>query len=137
MMATTLRHLDQLLHTVERGRPLNVDESGRLPVRLYGPDGQPLFTEQNPAHVKGEVTLTGSRVAEQLTHQNAVNNVLTFSAPVEVVEIYHEESSWQTFIVNGLTLTVPPGGYRTPVGGTPSMQVTIPAGVACIVGRLV
>lgn len=59
MMATTLRHLDQLLHTVERGRALNVDELGRLPVRLYGPDGQPLFTEQNPAHVKGEVTLTG------------------------------------------------------------------------------
>lgn len=64
MMATTLRHLDQLLHTVERGRALNVDNEGRLPVRLYGPDGQPLFTEQNPAHVKGEVTLTGQNISD-------------------------------------------------------------------------
>lgn len=52
---STFNNLDQILHTSERARPVDVGTDGRVPVRLYGPDGQPLFTEQNPAHV----TLTG------------------------------------------------------------------------------
>lgn len=95
MMATTLRHLDQLLHTVERGRALNVDNEGRLPVRLYGPDGQPLFTEQNPAHVKGEVTLTGQIVDPD---ENAVRTTTVGLSWV----------SWDPF---GVTVLVPAGTF--------------------------
>jgi hypothetical protein len=78
----------------------------------------------------------GSRLAQQLRETDAVSNVLTFAEPITAIEIYHEAAGWQTFTVNGLTLTVPPGGYRTLLGGTPGTTVGIPAAVACIVGRL-
>ena len=84
-----------------------------------------------------KVQLTGSILAEQKTNADAVANVITFSANISVIEIYHESSTWQTFIVNGLTLKIPAGGYRTPVGGTPGATVTIPTGLSCIIGRLV
>ena len=83
------------------------------------------------------VTLSGTKVAEHLTEADAVANVLTFSAPIGVIEIYHESATRQAFTVNNITLYVPPGYYRTPVDGVPSAEVTIPAGVSCIVGRLV
>jgi len=83
------------------------------------------------------VELTGSKVEEQKTETDAVANVLTFSANISAIEIYHEDVTRQQFTVNGITLNVPPKvGYRTPVGGTPAATVTIPAGVSCIVGRL-
>lgn len=81
-------------------------------------------------------TLNGSKLEEQLTDADAVANVLTFSDVITAIEIFHESVSWQDFVVNGVTITVPAGGYRTPVGGTPGTEVTIPAGVPCIVGRL-
>lgn len=83
------------------------------------------------------VEINGSIVQEQKAEADAVDNVITFSEPVSVIEIYHDAATRQQFIVNGITLYVPPGSYRTPVGGTPSNQVIIPAGVSCIVGRLV
>lgn len=86
---------------------------------------------------KVDAQFSGNTLAEQLTNDDAVNNVLTFSANINSIEIFHNEASWQEFIVNGITLTIPSGGYRTPIGGTPGATVTIPAGVACIVGRLV
>lgn len=83
------------------------------------------------------VQLSGSNLAEQLDQDDAVANVLTFSANISAIEIYHEEATWQTFTVNGLTLNIPAGGYRTPIGGTPAATVTIPVGVSCLVGRLI
>lgn len=83
------------------------------------------------------VKVAGSTLQEQKTQADAAANVITFSANVVAIEIYHEETTWQTFIVNGLTLTIPAGGYRTPIGGTPAATVTIPAGISCLVGRLV
>lgn len=80
--------------------------------------------------------LEGQRLEEQLRETAAVSGTLTFADEINAIEIYHEAATWQTFTVNSLTLTVPPGGYRTLVGGTPGMTVGIPAGVACIVGRL-
>jgi len=80
--------------------------------------------------------LTGSILVEQLTNSDAVSNILTFSEPITSIEIYHEEITWQEFIINGITMSIPGGGYRTPVGGTPSAEVTIPA-ISCSVGRLV
>jgi len=84
-----------------------------------------------------KVQLTGSTVEEVLTQDDAVSNVLTFTAPIFSIEIWHEEEDPQEFGVNGLTLVVAPGGWRSPVGGTPSDEVTIPAGVNCIISRLV
>lgn len=81
--------------------------------------------------------LTGSILAEQKTQADADNNVITFTGDITAIEIYHEEATWQEFIVNGITITIPAGGYRTPIGGTVAKTVTIPAGVDCIVGRLV
>jgi len=84
-----------------------------------------------------KVTLSGSKLAEQLTEADANANVLTFAANIGAIEIYHEEATWQEFVVNGLTVNVPAGYYRTAVEGVASAEVTIPAGVSCIVGRLV
>ena len=81
-------------------------------------------------------SLPNQTLIEQLTDADAVVNVLTFSANIEAIEIYHEEATWQTFIVNGLTIIVPAGGYRTPIAGVVGLTVTIPA-ISCIVGRLV
>jgi hypothetical protein len=90
------------------------------------------------AALGGTITteLLGSTLQEQLTQADAVANVLTFSANITAIEIYHEESTWQTFIVNGLTFKIPAGGYRTPIGGVPGTTATIPAGINCLIGRL-
>jgi hypothetical protein len=82
------------------------------------------------------VTVNGSKLQEQLTQDDAVSNVLTFSANIAAIEIYHEEATWQEFTVNGLILTVPAYGWSRLIGGTAAASVTIPAGIDCIVGRL-
>ena len=81
--------------------------------------------------------LKGNDLVEQLTEADAVDNVLTFSDVIHAVEIVHEEATWQTFIVNGISITRPQGSWSCGVGGTPSAEVTIPAGITCAVGRLV
>lgn len=83
------------------------------------------------------VKLFGNTLVEQKTQADAVENVITFSENINAIEIYHSEDAWQTFIVNGLSLIIPSGGYRTPIAGVPASTVTIPAGINCIVGRLV
>ena len=64
-------------------------------------------------------------------------DVLTFSENISSIEIYHSESTPQSFAVNGLTLIVAAGGWRSPIAGTPGVTVGIPTGVNCIVARLV
>lgn len=86
---------------------------------------------------KVNTILTGSILAEQKTNDDAVDSVITFSANITAIEIYHEELTWQTFTVNALALKIPAGGYRTPIGGTAGATVTIPTGISCIVGRLI
>ena len=83
------------------------------------------------------VTQVGNTVSEQLNETDAVLEVLTFSANIENIEIYHDEASPQDFIINGLTLKVASGGWRSPIGGTPSAEVTIPAAITCTITRLV
>lgn len=79
----------------------------------------------------------GQRIAESLRETDAVADVLTFSRPVEDIEIWHNEATPQTFIVNGITLHIGPGGWARPVAGTPAATVTVPSGVVCAVSRLV
>ena len=78
----------------------------------------------------------GTVIVEQKTQANAESNKITFSAAIKAIEIYHAEETAKDFVVNGLTLKIPAGGYRTRVGGTPSAEVTIPATVTCILNRL-
>lgn len=78
----------------------------------------------------------GTVIVEQKTQADATSNKVTFSAAIKAIEIYHAEATAKDFVVNGLTLKIPAGGYRTRVGGTPSAEVTIPASVTCILNRL-
>jgi len=81
---------------------------------------------------------TGSIVAEVKDESDAdESNIITFSANIESIEIYHNETTQQEFTVNGLTLKVAPGGWRSPVAGTASDEVTIPADVTCTISRLI
>ncbi len=80
---------------------------------------------------------SGSRLEETRTNTNAVSNVITFDEPITAIEIWHGAATNQTFIVNGISIVIPPGGYSRPIGGVPSPTVTIPASLVCIVNRLV
>ena len=81
---------------------------------------------------------TNSKVAEQLDETDAdANDVLTFEEDIEAIEIYHEEDTLQTFVVNGMDLKLASGGWRSPIGGTPSNEVTIPSDITCTVARLI
>lgn len=80
------------------------------------------------------VTLYGMRVAEDSqTEGDATEDVLTFSAPIRALEIFHSEETPQDFTVNGITVTVAGGGWRSLIGGTPSASVTLPNGVTGVV----
>jgi hypothetical protein len=94
------------------------------------------FNEDGSAPVSIVGSLPYQTLAEQKTQADAVANVITFTGDIEAIEIYHEEATWQDFVVNGITLKIPAGGYRTPIAGTVAKTVTIPTGIDCIVGRL-
>ena len=83
--------------------------------------------------------LSRNTVEEQKTQDDTEGetNVIEFAKPIKSIEIYHDEDSPQEFIVNGITLLIASGGWRSPIGGTPSDEVTIPEGVDCIITRLV
>lgn len=83
------------------------------------------------------MSLSGSNVAEMQDQSDATADVLTFSENITSIEIYHSEATPQSFTVNGLTLIVAAGGWRSPIAGTPGATVGIPTGVNCIVARLV
>ena len=83
-----------------------------------------------------QVGILGNTLAEQKTQADAVNDVITFIGDINFIEIYHGEPTWQVFVVNNISLTIPSGGYRTPIAGVVGKTVTIPAGKNCIVGRL-
>ncbi len=86
--------------------------------------------------VRSEIgNLARVTLVEEKTHNDAIKNVITFSQNTLAIEIFHEEITWQTFIINGLSLTFPSGWYRSSIGGVPSKQVTIPS-IPCIIRRL-
>ncbi len=95
------------------------------------------FIDEVAKRIKVDARVAGSTVEEILTQADAVSNVLIFSANILSIEIWHDEDTPQEFEVNGLTLVIAPGGWRSLVGGTPGAEVSIPADVDCIVSRLV
>lgn len=110
--------------------------------KIVGRDG----THQLEINEQGEVTvskiatpivISGSRVEEVRTQDNAFENSIAFSDNIYGIEIYHGEATPQVFTVNGIAITVVSGGWRSPIGGVPSPYVQIPAGINCIVSRLI
>lgn len=83
------------------------------------------------------VEILGSKVVETQDQADATGNELTFAENIIGVEIHHSDANAQNFVINGLTLKVVPGGWRSLIGGTPSKKVIIPAGVNCVVARLI
>jgi hypothetical protein len=86
------------------------------------------------------VVQVGSIFAEQKTQANAVAGVLTFSEPISAIEIHNTDTANAgVFNVNGISITVPAGGYfpKSVIGGTPSNQVTITGATAYIVNRYI
>ena len=57
-------------------------------------------------------------VAEAKSNADAVANVLTFDQTIGAVEIWHDEDGLETFVINGLSIPVGPGGSgaRSPSG---------------------
>jgi hypothetical protein len=93
---------------------------------------QPVTPVDEDGNVIGP--FVGQSVAESSqTEADATEDVLTFGAPITAIEIYHSEESAQEFVVNGLTLTIAAGGWRSPVGGTPGATVELPNGVTGII----
>lgn len=83
------------------------------------------------------IRLMYSRVAESHDQTDAVANVITFAEDIEAVEIWHGELTPQDFVINGQTIPVAPGGWRSPIDEPYGKTVGIPPGVTCIVSRLV
>lgn len=86
--------------------------------------------------ISSNLLSSGLMLQEQKNQDEAVDDVITFAENITAIEIFHQEATWQTFVVNGVTLTIPSGGYHTIIGGTIAKTVTIPTGVNCIVSRL-
>jgi hypothetical protein len=84
-----------------------------------------------------KTSMLGGILAEQKTETDAVDNVITFSDNIYAIEIYHESEPRQPFTINGLIINIPSGNWKSLIGGTPGVTVTIPDGISCIVGRLV
>ena len=83
------------------------------------------------------VQLSGSNLQEQRTEADAVSGVLSFSEPIGHIEIYNtDETNSGVFVVNGISITVPPkNAFKSAVGGTPSNQVTVTGATTYIVSR--
>jgi hypothetical protein len=84
-----------------------------------------------------DAKLTGSNLQEQKTEADAVGGVLTFSKPIQYIELYNtDETNAGVFTVNGIAITVPVGKvFNSGIGGTPSAQVTITGATKYIVSR--
>ena len=79
----------------------------------------------------GVVTVKGSNLLEQLTEADLVSDELTFSAPVEFIEIYNtDEVNAGTFTVNGVVIAVPADTVFGPaaIGVAPDPVVLVDGG---------
>jgi hypothetical protein len=83
------------------------------------------------------VMIAGSTLQEQKTNTDAAAGVLTFSAVVSTIGIDNTDAvNPGVFIVNGINIKVPAGkSLKSPIGGTPSTQVTISGATTYTVSR--
>ncbi len=83
------------------------------------------------------VSAIGSLVVEQKTQANAVTGTVTFSKPLQHLEIYNTDTvNDGVFNVNGINITVPKTeSFKASYGGTPSAGVTITGATTYILTR--
>lgn len=123
---------------------LQLDDKGNLKVTLSG--SLPAFAQTPDVQITGNlpgfaeppaVLLAGETLEELLTQDDADNGTLTFSEPIEWVEIYNtDQTNDGTFNVNGIDILVPKGEvFKSRVAGTPSNIVTVSGATTYIVGR--
>lgn len=102
--------------------------------------GQVLFGQSVPGNVRITndtipVKVSGTKVSQQLTEENAVNNVLSFSKLIDTIELYNTDlENDGVFIVNGISIKVPKGqAFKASIGGTPKPTVMIQGSTSYIV----
>jgi hypothetical protein len=83
------------------------------------------------------VSVATAALQEQLNESHAVAGVLTFAAPISVIELYNMDAvNAGTFTVNGIVITLPAGkGFKDKIGGVPSDEVTVAGSTSYTVGR--
>ncbi len=122
----------------EQGTPITVTPSTPYPTR----DKELELVKAELQAIKNQLDgtlstqLTGNNLEEQLTESNAVSGVLTFSEEVQAIEIYNRDTNNGTFIVNGISIVVPPDeAFQARIGGSPSPNITVSGSTSYIVGR--
>lgn len=102
--------------------------------QISGKSGNTLEVDQNGA---ASVALMGSVVVEQKTQVQAVGGKVTFSKPIQHLEIYNTDATNEgVFLVNGINITVPKGeSFKASYGGTPSKDVTVTGATSYILTR--
>lgn len=101
-------------------------------------------SQENPLPVAGTMQLSGSNVAEVLTESDASDGVVTFSAPIEFIQVFNRDATNAgTFTVNGISIPVSKSGEDgcvwgpTGVDGTPSAAVTVTGSTSYVLSRFV
>lgn len=92
--------------------------------------------ESSMGDIYGRVRFAGNKVVEARSNHDASDNQITFQKSIYSIEIYHSQTEPKEFTVNGISMLVPPNGWRSMIGGDPSNVVTIPSDIMCIVFRL-
>lgn len=109
---------------------LNIDQYPARSGRLIKEDGSTVNEADG-------ITLAGSTLQEQKTEADAVGGAVTFSAPIQTLEIYNTDpTNTGTFTVNGIVITVPSGKvFKSAIGGTPSSSVSVSTAATYILSR--
>lgn len=84
------------------------------------------------------VTTFGGSLVESKTQDDAVDGVVTFSAPVSVIEIYTlDKENDAVFIVNGTSINIPAGAppFIARIAGEPSAEVTVSGATSYVLNR--
>ena len=100
---------------------------------IVGADGNSLVIEDGKIIVRIE----GNTFQEQKTETHLSNGNLTFSAPINTIEIYNTDETEGTFTVNGLSIKLPPGNlFKAKINGpSPSAIIGVTGTTKFIVSR--
>lgn len=95
-------------------------------------DGK-VIGKEYPLPVSPDGTLVESK-----TEADASTGIVTFSAPVTIIEIYtRDDTNDGVFTVNGIAINIPAGSppFIARVGGDPSADVTVTGATSYVINR--
>lgn len=101
-------------------------------VQLTGSDAsQPL-----PVNVVNQADQNTWVLAEQRTEADAIGGVVTFQKEISKISIYNGSNENGVFIVNGMTITIPPiTSWFGIISGNQSKQISISGSTSYIISR--